>query len=147
MEREEVKNDDNSRDAQLNRIALNELKLMSLQLFITVQKEHYEQYEKAGLLEEYKYLLAGGFVEELVCEGSKKSQNLKRIMKSLQYEREVNDMAKGIARELEEYYTSDLWKQDFADDEAGLLPKDLKRGVLSEDGIWNVLEEFKQITF
>ena len=41
---------------------------------------------------------------------------------------------------LAEYYTSDEWKQDFADDEAGLLPKDLKRGVLSEDGIWNVLD-------
>ena len=42
-------------------------------------------------------------------------------------------------RILAEYYTSDEWKQDFADDEAGLLPKDLKRGVLSEDGIWNLL--------
>ena len=42
-------------------------------------------------------------------------------------------------RILAEYYGSDEWKQDFADDEDGLLPKDLKRGVLSEDGIWNVL--------
>ena len=42
-------------------------------------------------------------------------------------------------RILSEYYGSDEWKQDFADDEAGLLPKNLKRGVLSEDGIWNVL--------
>lgn len=49
---------------------------------------------------------------------------------------------------LAEYYGSDEWKQDFADDEAGLLPKDLKRGVLSEDGIWNVLssEEHEQET-
>ena len=42
-------------------------------------------------------------------------------------------------RILAEYYTSDEWKQDFADDEAGRLPKDLKRGVLSEDGLWNLL--------
>ena len=42
-------------------------------------------------------------------------------------------------RILSEYYASDEWKQDFADDEAGLLPKDLKRGVLSEDGIWNLI--------
>ena len=40
---------------------------------------------------------------------------------------------------LSDYYSSKKWKQDFTDDEAGLLPKDLKRGVLSEDGIWNVL--------
>ena len=42
-------------------------------------------------------------------------------------------------RILTEYYESKEWKQDFADDEAGLLPKDLKRGVLSEDGLWNLL--------
>lgn len=41
---------------------------------------------------------------------------------------------------LEAYYTSETWKRDFADDEAGLLPKDLPRGVLSEDGIYNLLE-------
>ncbi len=44
-------------------------------------------------------------------------------------------------RELEKYYGSDDWKQDFADDEQGLLPQELKRGVLSEDGIWNVLTD------
>ena len=51
-------------------------------------------------------------------------------------------------RILAEYYGSDDWKRDFADDEAGILPKDLKRGVLSEDGIWNVLssEESEQET-
>lgn len=43
--------------------------------------------------------------------------------------------------ELNAYYGSDLWKQDFAADEAGQLPHDLKRGVLSEDGLWNVLAE------
>ena len=40
---------------------------------------------------------------------------------------------------LSEYYGSAAWKRDFAADEAGLLPKDLKRGVLSEDGIYNML--------
>lgn len=47
-----------------------------------------------------------------------------------------------IIQELETYYRSDEWKQDFADDEAGRLPKQLKRGVLSEDGIYNLLERF-----
>ncbi|MBR4921068.1 MAG: DUF4298 domain-containing protein [Prevotella sp.] len=53
--------------------------------------------------------------------------------------------AQEALRELESYYSSDEWKQDFADDEAGLLPKDLKRGVLSEDAIWNVLEDSRNI--
>ena len=42
---------------------------------------------------------------------------------------------------LEEYYSSKLWQKDFRDDERGILPKDLPRGVLSEDGIYNALAE------
>jgi len=34
---------------------------------------------------------------------------------------------------------------DFAADEAGNLPPDLKRGVLSEDGIWNLLSDYREI--
>lgn len=46
---------------------------------------------------------------------------------------------------LDEYYGSDLWKQDFADDEAGRLPADLKRGVLSEDAVWDLLADVKEL--
>lgn len=42
---------------------------------------------------------------------------------------------------LEAYYGSDEWRKDFADDEAGRLPQDLKRGVLSEDAVWNLLSD------
>lgn len=47
--------------------------------------------------------------------------------------------------ELEAYYTSQQWKDDFALDEDGKLPKRLKKGVLSEDGIYNMLERNKEI--
>ncbi len=40
------------------------------------------------------------------------------------------------------YYGSPLWRKDFEDDEAGLLPKDLKRGVLSEDAVYDLLTSF-----
>ncbi len=51
-----------------------------------------------------------------------------------------------LAGELESYYDSAEWKKDFADDEAGLLPKRLNRGVLSEDGIYNLSEECKEVS-
>ena len=46
---------------------------------------------------------------------------------------------------LEDYYSSGQWIKDFEADEAGKLPADLKRGVLSEDGIYNLLDKFKEI--
>ena len=51
------------------------------------------------------------------------------------------ELKKAIAS-LSGYYDSEEWKQDYEADEAGLLPKDLKRGVLSEDGIWNLLSDW-----
>ena len=47
--------------------------------------------------------------------------------------------------ELEAYYTSAQWRKDFEADEAGKLPKDLKRGVLSEDGLWNLLGDYQRL--
>lgn len=47
--------------------------------------------------------------------------------------------------ELSKYYGSEFWKLDFAADETGKLPPDLKRGVLSEDGIWNLLADYRDI--
>ena len=47
---------------------------------------------------------------------------------------------------LEEYYRSSEWRKDFEDDEAGSLPEGLKRGVLSEDGIWNLLTDCKELS-
>ena len=47
--------------------------------------------------------------------------------------------------QLSDYYGSDAWKHDFADDLAGLLPPDLKRGVLSEDAVWNLLEDVRDL--
>ena len=55
------------------------------------------------------------------------------------------EAAQEAIKSLDDYYGSDLWKQDFADDEAGRLPADLKRGVLSEDGIWNLLADIREL--
>ena len=42
---------------------------------------------------------------------------------------------------LRSYMDSGLWQKDFEADEAGLLPAGLKRGVLSEDGLYDLLED------
>lgn len=40
---------------------------------------------------------------------------------------------------LEKYFDSKQWHADFEADEAGKLPADMPRGVLSEDGLYNLL--------
>ena len=57
-----------------------------------------------------------------------------------------SDRLKYLISELEAYYESIKWRKDFESDEAGLLPKNLKRGVLSEDGINDLLDEYKEVS-
>ena len=42
---------------------------------------------------------------------------------------------------LGEYYGSDAWMKDYEADEQGKLPDDLKRGVLSEDAVYDLITE------
>ena len=51
---------------------------------------------------------------------------------------------KEMLRILVNYYKNGDWLHDYELDEAGLLPSDLKRGVLSEDGVYNLLEEIRE---
>ena len=53
--------------------------------------------------------------------------------------------AQTAAQTLNAYLSSGEWRKDYEDDEAGLLPADLKRGVLSEDGIWNVMGDCHEL--
>ena len=46
---------------------------------------------------------------------------------------------------LTEYMDSGQWKEDFEADERGEISKDIDRGVLSEDGLYNALYRFQDI--
>ena len=46
-----------------------------------------------------------------------------------------------IPPELMEYYFGGQWLRDYEADQQGQLPAGLKRGVLSEDGVWNLITE------
>ncbi len=48
-------------------------------------------------------------------------------------------------KKLSDYYGSSRWMSDFEADEAGKLPKDLKRGVLSEDAVYDLLDEHREL--
>lgn len=80
-------------------------------------------------------------IEEMEKHFERASEVVARLSGALDDFAKVQDSIKA----LELYYGSKEWKKDFRDDEKGLLPPDLKRGVLSEDGIWNLLEEVREL--
>ena len=69
----------------------------------------------------------------------KSEEVVKRLEAALKdFAKLEHDIAK-----LEAYYTSPQWRKDFEADEAGKLPQDLKRGVLSEDGLYDLLTDYQ----
>ncbi len=46
---------------------------------------------------------------------------------------------------LRAYYGSPQWRRDLDADEAGKLPPELKRGVLSQDGVWELLDRVRDL--
>ena len=47
--------------------------------------------------------------------------------------------------QLDDYYSGDVWMEDFEADEAGKIPKNLKRGVLSEDGVYDLITRDREL--
>lgn len=56
---------------------------------------------------------------------------------------EKDTVLKAKLERLIRYYESPLWMEDFRKDEKGLLPQELKRGVLSEDRVYDFLSEIR----
>ncbi|MBR5301520.1 MAG: DUF4298 domain-containing protein [Clostridia bacterium] len=56
----------------------------------------------------------------------------------------VGTQTDDMIRKLMAYMNSGIWLADYESDERGELPQDLKRGVLSEDGLYNLLDDFKE---
>lgn len=67
------------------------------------------------------------------------------VVKDLTVALENYDKVKDKIKELEAYYESREWRKDYEDDEQGKLPGDLKRGILSEDAVYNLLADHDAI--
>ena len=66
------------------------------------------------------------------------------IIRRIEYMESLYDMALvtgQVSRELREYYENGQWLRDYEADERGELPVTLKRGVLGQDGLWDLLNK------
>ncbi|MCR5182252.1 MAG: type II 3-dehydroquinate dehydratase [Clostridia bacterium] len=86
-----------------------------------------------GYLEALEILAAYGRVKHM-------EELMDRVAEALEGDR-YEDFDYDV-KTLEEYYAKE-WRADFELDEAGTFPADMKRGVLSEDGLYDLLEEIK----
>ena len=68
------------------------------------------------------------------------------VLENLEEALDAFESIQEYVKELAAYYEDDDWREDFEADEAGKLPADLKRGVLSEDGIYDVLSSHYALT-
>ncbi len=87
--------------------------------------------------------------------------NRERIYRIEQMEKYLDDVSKAVKDlsdaltryewerdnyyKLLDYYEGGLWMQDFEADEEGKLPDDLKRGVLSEDAVYDLITEHERL--
>ena len=67
------------------------------------------------------------------------------VLKQYEAARDAYIAIQSKITDLEKYYVSPEWKEDFEASERGKLPKDLLCGVLSEDGIDHLLEDNRQL--
>ena len=64
------------------------------------------------------------------------------VIRSLSEDLDAFEDIRDSVAELEEYQSSGLWLEDFEADEAGALPEGTRRGVLSEDGLYDLLRDY-----
>ena len=77
--------------------------------------------------------------EEILDELAAAVADAERAVERLEALREKKD-------DLERYYTGGGWRADYEADERGLLPADLKRGVLSQDVVFDLLTGYDTLT-
>jgi len=70
---------------------------------------------------------------------------LRRVQASLEDALAAFSRVQPDLEALQEYMDSGQWKADFEQDEAGEIPADVKRGVLSEDGLYDLLQQVQEI--
>lgn len=57
----------------------------------------------------------------------------------------TNGPIRSMLQILLQYYENGQWMKDYEADERGLIPKNIKRGVLSQDGLYDFLDKIAHL--
>lgn len=78
----------------------------------------------------------------------KMERNFDKALKAVADMEEALENFRSTMPETEEliaYYESNLWRRDYKADSKGRFPKELKRGVLSQDGVYNLITDYQRL--
>ncbi len=78
---------------------------------------------------------------ETIREMEEKLNRCRAAVDALEDALDVFETVQNDLAALEEWYGSDDWFAQLAADERGELPPDLRRGVLSQDALYDLLED------
>lgn len=90
--------------------------------------------QEESLMKKYEHITE---MEAILDSHSRKMKELSNLLDYL-------ENRQADYNRLIEYYYSDRRQQDLEDDQSGLIDKSLKRGVLSEDAIYNLISDNHQ---
>ena len=89
-------------------------------------------------------------LEEAIHRVQKMEQYLDEILETLHEDSQKifeGEVLQEKLKSLSEYYSNGLWLEDYDRDCAGEFPRDLKRGVLSQDTLYELFDELRQEEF
>ena len=72
-------------------------------------------------------------------------ERVKKAMEALDRDLDRLGRLEATVSDLDDYQRSGLWLQDFEADEAGAIPGSINRAVLSQDGLYNLLQDWDSL--
>ena len=82
---------------------------------------------------------------ERITKMEKILDDAKSLFQNLQENLDRYEAIQKDLRALDRYYSGEQWMRDYTADEEGRLPSDLKRGVLSEDALFDLFAEEREV--
>lgn len=76
-----------------------------------------------------------------IAEMEERFDSLQQSVRALEDALSLSQDFRDNYKALKKYMDSGKWQKDYEVDEKGGLPQDLKRGVLSQDGLYDLLQD------
>lgn len=82
--------------------------------------------------------------QSMMQEAINRIRRMEACFDRLQSIADEDAVSREMLQTLTQYYESGQWLQDYELDEKGLLPQDMKRGILAQDAVYDFLDRINR---